>query len=86
MVLTDDNAVWYRAEFAGGSYDGVEINVSGGTIGSNVAVEVYVGGPDAACDGTAEFKSFKMRWTTCSADENRLYTGWRIYFYQSNIN
>lgn len=57
--LTDDNAVWYRAEFAGGSYDGVEIYVTGGTIGANVAVEVYVGGPDAACDGTAEIRGAK---------------------------
>jgi gliding motility-associated-like protein len=57
--LTDDNAVWYRAEFAGGAYDGVEIYVTGGTIGANATVEVYVGGADAACDGTAEFKKSK---------------------------
>ncbi|MGE5355184.1 MAG: gliding motility-associated C-terminal domain-containing protein [Deltaproteobacteria bacterium] len=58
-TVTDDNAVWYRAEFAGGTYDGVEINVDGGTVGGNVAVEVYTGGPDAACDGTAHFKASK---------------------------
>lgn len=57
--LTDDNAVWYRAEFAGGNYDGVEINVDGGTVGGNVAVEIYTGGPDAACDGTAHFRDSK---------------------------
>ncbi|MBK7096322.1 MAG: gliding motility-associated C-terminal domain-containing protein [Saprospiraceae bacterium] len=54
--VTDDNAVWYRAEFAGGNYDGVEINVSGGGIGSQVAVEIYVGWADAACDGTMELR------------------------------
>lgn len=47
--VTDDNAVWYRATYDS-SFDGVNINVSGGTIGDNVAVEVFVG-PDDACTG-----------------------------------
>ena len=53
---SDDNAVWYRAEFDSGNSDGVNINVTGGTIGDNVAVEVFVG-PDDACTGFEYRKS-----------------------------
>ena len=54
--VSDDNAVWYRAEY-NSSNDGVNINVTGGTIGNNVAVEVFVG-PDDACTGF-EFRKSK---------------------------
>ncbi len=55
---SDDNAVWYRVAYDPAS-DGVNINITGGTIGGSIGVEVYVGGADAACDGTAEFRKSK---------------------------
>ncbi len=57
-AASDDNAVWYRAEYDS-NQDGVSINITGGTIGGSIGVEVYVGGADAACDGTAEFRKSK---------------------------
>jgi len=56
--ISDDNAVWYRVTY-NSDYDGVNINIMPGTIGNNTAVEVYVGGADAICDSTAQFRKAK---------------------------
>ncbi len=58
-AVSDDNAVWYRAEYDADYSDGLSIYIYGDSIGNDVAVEIYVGGPDAICDGTAELRKSK---------------------------
>ncbi|HHH52855.1 MAG TPA: hypothetical protein ENK91_04295, partial [Bacteroidetes bacterium] len=57
-AISDDNAVWYRAEY-NPSFDGVNINVTAGSIGDNVSVEVYVGDENGMCSGNNEFRRSK---------------------------
>jgi len=56
--FADDNSVWYRATYDP-VYDGVSISIAAGSIGNSTAVEIYVGGADAVCDSTAEFRKAK---------------------------
>jgi len=51
----DDDAVWYRMN-VNHDFDGIMVSIyteSGTTIGFEHSVEVYEGGEDAICDGTA---------------------------------
>ena len=54
---TDDNTIWYRISIDP-EFDGIMLNISFGNQeipGLNYAVEVYGGGEDAICDGSAQF-------------------------------
>jgi len=55
-AATEENIVWYRANVSG---DGIEVTVTeagGGSASGPITVEVYLGGADAACDGSLEYR------------------------------
>jgi len=55
-AATEENIVWYRANV---SSDGIEVTVTeagGGSASGPITVEVYLGGADAACDGSLEYR------------------------------
>ena len=57
-ISTDDDAVWYRARY-NPAFDGININITKGSIGSLSSVEVYVGDTNAICNNTAFFRKAK---------------------------
>ncbi len=57
-ISTDDDAVWYRAKY-NPAFDGININITKGSIGSLSSVEVYVGDTNAICNNTAFFRKAK---------------------------